>query len=256
MKKRTNAIASIIIFLGLFTYSCQTSNELIPDDSSVSQKGFDKKLFSKYQTNFNDETIKSDYTVIDGTVHFKNQESFKNVMNNLGEFKKGIVKYKNFISSETYLKNLMISLSESKTEFEKNRTIQENDDYLSIIDNKVQFRKDLSLAPFTDREGAFYIGNVLFLLYGNNQFIIYDGDKRKIDNIKSGVIHKDFVQQFSKNNANSKVSSLCRGLLGYGFDNNGGIYIFVSSESILTNTTELNVFCDIGVSIDSDETNM
>ena len=138
MKKRTNAIASIIIFLGLFTYSCQTSNELIPDDSSASQKGFDKKLFSKYQANFNDENIKSDYTVIDGTVHFKNQESFKNVMNNLGEFKKAIIKYKKFISSEAYLKNLMTYLSESTIEAERNQILQENNGYLTKIDNKIQ----------------------------------------------------------------------------------------------------------------------
>lgn len=215
MKKKNNLIASVIILLGLSVCSCQKGEDLILDDStSKTQKGFDAKLVSKYQSNYTDENIKSDYTVIDGTIHFKNQESFKKVMNNLDEFKKDIKEYKNFISSEEYLRNLMTSLAKSKTVSQRNEIFQQNLDYLVDIDGIIAPKKNCFVTPFTDKNGSYFIGKVIILLNADSQFIIYDGDKNKISSIKSGVIPNGVVQKISTNSPRAKMSRSCGFLSG------------------------------------------
>lgn len=205
-----------LLLLLLINYSCQKSDEIvdISKQNSKTKENFDMDLYQKYKSNFTDDSIKEDYSVIDGIVHFKNQESFRNVTSNLIVLKKDL-ETKGFISSEKYLKNLFYNMSKSKSKDEMKSIIESNDDYLTYNEDRVEIVDGMKIAPFTDKNGMFFVGKVLFMLSKNNQYIIYDGSLDKANEIINGSIKENnLVQKLSMNN-NSKTKIQCNSLFSF-----------------------------------------
>jgi hypothetical protein len=214
--KKKSLLWIVLVGLSLNFLSCSKDEEGL---SSNQKNDFENERL-KYARNAIDESIKNDFELRAGILHFKNQESYLKVKNsfvksNMDERIKFAEKL-GFESLLSVTQKAIDDINDSKTkeEFEllsvKYQDFVNNDN--GIISSKVT---DGYEAALTNKEGIVFIGKMIYKFTPNLEYIIFDGDKTKLNFVKSGRTSESAeVYIFNKQSRKSTSSKECISLRG------------------------------------------
>ncbi|MFN4145181.1 MAG: hypothetical protein ACK4GN_05100 [Runella sp.] len=207
MKKFCNFSVILFAFTVSAIISCQKNemSYLLP---------LENKSKSQFLQNLEDSSIKGDFEVHQGILHFKNLDSFKKVWNNLELLKsEERVKYwhthqfKN-VSFEFF--EMMKKLGEANTKSQFDSLISTNKDIVRVDfqNNVVPVFGGQFINEFLNRDGLVYIGKLLYQFRANDQKIAFDGQLATIQGEKS-TDKLLIIQNANSNSKNAKTMWEC-----------------------------------------------
>ncbi|MDB5243650.1 MAG: hypothetical protein JWP57_4275 [Spirosoma sp.] len=184
------------VFLLLISiFSCNTEKD-ITDTFSTVDKGARKGYNPKWIPNAVDESIGSEPEQKEGVLHFKDADSFLKEAERLKNMsvtdRINYTKSINFKSLLSIYNEIEISINQAVKE--KNKKSFDNLlEYYKLfvkidVDSSLKYNiSDEVKASFLNEEGLVYIGKMLYFYTDNQQQIIFDGDKKKINTVSDAV---------------------------------------------------------------------
>ena len=229
---KTNSLPKVLVALFtacLLSYvfiSCKESREkLIPNDSSISQTSnsqIKKNDLLKVKVNSNqinyieDETIKGDFELRNGVLHFKNAEIYFKILREFGKMKP---EERLAASKAMKLKSLLEEQQNFISEIEKidgkgkqEQILKKYSDILKVGENYVDFLNvDKVSAALVNRRGIVYLGKSLRCYKGLEQINIENGDENLLNNTQNSEIVKkyQYLTPLNDKNHNARVSNVC-----------------------------------------------
>lgn len=201
---------NILLATILLVVSCQLPSDSISSVSPANQDNDNKIVNSKIssevksaiQENLVDLSLKSDYEVKRGILHFKDLDTYLKVRNSLRKLSISDRIQKTNLSGFTSLLSLY---QEYIDKFEKDQDIESYRDIIGKVSNdkKQQFlNSDFVVSALVNRAGLVYIGKILYQFSDKQQEIIIDGDISKLG------ITSQMVQRFD--NPTTQVAKQAR----------------------------------------------
>lgn len=185
-------LATLIFLSALWVTSCKNSSDKILDNKveiNSTRKSIDESLLV-------DETIEGDYQIIQDIVHFKNPDTYHkykvNLQKSADEFEK---LNPNFESLHKKMRNAIkeVEMSSSAEELEKVKEKQA--DFLFIKEDVIYPKMTDIATKFMNKDGAYFIGKILYVFTRDYQYIIFDGDMNKISDIKKDIFDVNLVSK-------------------------------------------------------------
>jgi hypothetical protein len=228
-------IASIALVV-LVNYSCK-------NDETISSFEEVKSTISDYSKNVVDESIKGDFQVIGGILHFKDSKAFNTYYDKLAKLP---ISEREGYFSQYGLKSLLDTyrefhnnLNNTKNQIEYNTVTSKYSKIVQVDKNDKIFNftnDNLVEASFLNAQGLVFIGKMVFKFENSFETIVLDGDISKIDNKPSKTVIK--FNRVVKNKLRPNSSCISNTKTTYGNDRrnilsfNPSIIIIPTASSI------------------------
>lgn len=214
----------------IIPFSCTEKESLSPEVPNLVDNSINysiafisaSELSKIIKNNINNASQEEDYMIVDNVVRFKNYEKFDHFTTNLEASKKVFAKsFANFQSKESKFNNFIEEADKAKDENSFRIILDIFSDDIEIVDDRVLINDE---TPFdfiisSVQKPYFYVGNIIYMYYQGNQYIIADGNLNTVEKIKKGEktlknVIKSSYQVNSIKNARS-TSATCGFMSGF-----------------------------------------
>lgn len=227
--KRIKLLVFMMLGMSCLFQSCKSDLDQLHQENSVSadSKAFENERKQRFAANAVDESIKGDFELEDGILHFKNVASFIKLRDSFVNLK--MAERAEFAEKNGFESRLSITFkalekirnAKSKAEYEK--LIASTIDYVAY-DEKTQLAvsriSDDCSASILTKDGLVYIGKILYKFSNGKEYIVFDGDKSKLESVKSGRVGESLeISVISTTNTSqaNKSARICTyaGVIGW-----------------------------------------
>jgi hypothetical protein len=220
--KKVRLFMLVVFGISHLFQSCKSELNDVQADPTIESNEINA-LREKYSSNTVDETIKGDFVIREGIVHFKDINSFlkvKDIITSLKmEERVAFFNNQGFISRLSITQQIIDKIRNAKTVEERDRIIQKNSNILLVDGDKTVLSKltDDGTSAVVTNDGMVYIGKILYMFTDGIEYIVYDGDKTRLEDIKNGrkTVESAELSIINTANNNSKNGRFCRYMSGF-----------------------------------------
>lgn len=225
--KKIKLFVFMMLGMSCMIQSCKSELEQIQQDNSIlgSTQAFELERKQKFSANAVDESINGDFKVKDGILHFKNVAAFIKLRDSFVNLhmpeRAAFAEKQGFESRLSITFNLLEKVRNAKSKEEYENLILSNNDFIAfdkenqLVDSRIS---DDCLASILNRDGFVYIGRILYKFTDGNEYIVFDGDKSRLNSIKNGRIAESLEVSVmnTKNSQSNKNARICNywGVIG------------------------------------------
>jgi hypothetical protein len=217
--KRIKFLGIMMLGMSCFFQSCKNDLEQLQKESLTSgnSEAFENERKQKFSANAVDESIKGDFELKDGVLHFKNVASFIKLKDSFIDLQMSeraeFAKKQGFQSRLSVTFEALEKVRNSKSKEEYENLIASNIDFIAY-DEKSQLAvsriSDDCSASILNKDGLVYIGKILYKFTDGAEYIVFDGNKNRLASLKNGRIGESLeVASIStrQSNKNAKICS-------------------------------------------------
>jgi hypothetical protein len=231
--KRIKFLGIMMLGMSWMFQSCKDDLNQLQQENTTSGNSlaFENERKQKFATNAVDESIKGDFELKEGVLHFKNVASFMKLRDSFVNLhmpeRAEFAEKQGFESRLSVTFGVLEKLRTQKSKVEFENLIESNADFV-VFDEVSQTAtsriSDDCLASIINKDGFVYIGKILYKFTDGTEYIVFDGDKSKLNGIKNGRIGESLEVSVmkTKNSQLYKNTRICNywGVLGSSTNSN------------------------------------
>ena len=224
--KKIKLLGIMMFGISCLFQSCKSElDELNQNDiTAKNSQAFENERKQKFAVNAVDESIKGDFELKEGVLHFKNVASFIKLRDSFINLK--MSDRAEFADKQGFESRLSLTFKA----LEKVRNAKSKEEYDNLIVSNIDFiaydkESELAVSRISDdcaasilnKDGLVYIGKILYKFADGAEYIVFDGDKSKLMGIKNGRIAESLeiaVIDTKKSNKNARICTYL-GVIGW-----------------------------------------
>ncbi len=191
--------------LAIGVVGCRDNQTITPPTEELSPEAQARKSaenLDRFKEGIEDKTIANDYEVRNGVVHVKNPAVLRKALENLDSFtssfkqrEPGFVSFQNKIDEALEKSQSVSSKAEADVFLKQWGVYVREENEMLFPQLYVRFNHLLS------EDGALFVGKRIYLFTNGADYIILDGDKSKIKQIKAGKVDPETVLRIDTKSA-------------------------------------------------------
>jgi hypothetical protein len=231
--KKIKLFVFMMLGMSCLFQSCKNDLEQLQQENTISDnyQAFENERRQKFATNAVDESIKGDFELREGILHFKNVATYIKLRDSFID--KNMSERAAFAEKNGFESRLSVTFKA----LEKIRNTKSKEEYKSLIAQNIDFVAydevtqlavsrigDDCAASILNKDGLVYMGKVLYKFANGKEYIIFDGDMNKLSSLKNSRVGESLeVAEISTNqsNKNAKICSYW-GVIGWSTNPNYG----------------------------------
>jgi hypothetical protein len=224
--KRIKFLGIMMLGMSCLFQSCKSELDELQQES-IKPKDFqvlENERKQKYAVNAVDESIKGDFELRNGVLHFKNFETFKKVRDSFINLhmpeRAAFAEKQGFESRISVTYDVLEQLRETKSKEDYDNLIKSYSDIIAfdeISQSVISRISDDCIASILNKDGLVFIGKILYKFTDGLEFIVFDGDKSRLSNIKNARVGESLEMSIinTKTVQSNKNARICTYMGGY-----------------------------------------